>query len=220
MMIIKYYKTINYKSFIINAIILSLLIINNLPASGAFDKGTSAGKGNWELNLTLNPFNIISYGQNYGVLSYGLTKSVDLVTYYSIHRDGLNSFYFGGLYQFTNNPLLDLAVATGWRKVYDKSKGYDIFFPQLLYNYKLSKNFTLGGSLVNVINISNGKNIDKGYTIDVTVYKKIDYFNKVSPKIIDVYFGVGVFKNTEMDLEIDDLYLQYSLDIRFNSGKN
>ena len=59
-------------------------------ASGAYDKGTAAGKGNFELNLTINPFNLVSYGQNYGILSYGIHDRVDLVSYYSIHKNGIH----------------------------------------------------------------------------------------------------------------------------------
>jgi len=193
------------------------MVLNNLTAeSGAFDKGSSAGKGNWELNLTLNPFNLISYGQNYAVISYGLSNSVDLVSYYSLHRDGIQSIYFGGLYQFLDHSLIDLSVAVGSRKIYSEKNSYDIFFPQLLYNYKLSKNTTLGGSLVNVIALSDKKKTNKGYAIDFTIFKKIDGIKKISSKIIDVYFGLGVFKNTKNDLGIDKLYLHYSVDIRFN----
>ena len=77
--------------------ILLIVILNKINASGAYDKGTSAGKGNWEVNLTINPFNLISYGQNYGIISYGLSDKIDIVSYYAEHKTGLKSLYFGSL---------------------------------------------------------------------------------------------------------------------------
>jgi hypothetical protein len=43
-------------------------------ASGGYDHGTAAGKGNWDISLTWNPFNYFDQGQSYAVLGYGLTN--------------------------------------------------------------------------------------------------------------------------------------------------
>ena len=39
-----------------------------LMASGGYDLGTSAGKGNWDISLTWNPFNYFEQGKSYVVL--------------------------------------------------------------------------------------------------------------------------------------------------------
>lgn len=190
-------------------------IPNKILASGAYDKGTATGKGNWEINLTINPFNLIYYGQNYGILSYGLSDKLDIVSYYAEHKTGLKSIYFGSLYQFVDKPYIDLASAIGIRKVFDESNSYHLFAPQLLYNIKLAKKNTIGGSIVNVIDLDKKLN-NKGVAIDLTFYKHLPFMEKISPKIIDVYFGFGIFKNTSMNLYHDKVHLQYSLDIKFN----
>lgn len=204
--------------FILNALLFSLIVTPNIvSASGAYDKGTAAGKGNLELNLTINPLNLISYGQNYGVLSYGIYDQIDFVSYYSIHKNGTQSFYLGGFYQFLRDKRLDLGTAIGIRKTI--GNGNDLFFPQLLYNIKLPNNFTIGGSFVNVINMKE-KLKEPSVAIDVTFYTPLPSLKKISPKIIEAYIGIGMFKNTSANLELESLYLQYSFDIIFNFNKS
>lgn len=161
------------------------------------------------------------YGQNYGVLSYGITESIDFVSYYSIHNNGTNSYYFGGLHQFIDKPIIDLATAIGFRKIGNEINNYDIFLPQLLYNIKINDSYSIGGSIVNVIEIANNSNkIDnKGYAMDISLYKNINSIKKLSPKIIDAHFAFGLFKNTSMDISKDNLHFQYSIDIIFNTKK-
>jgi hypothetical protein len=213
-----YQKISTIKKILVYTFFYSLIVSSNVVyASGAFDKGTAAGKGNFELNLTINPFNLVSYGQNYGVLSYGIHNRVDIVSYYSMHKNGTQSYYFGGFYQFLKNNNLDLGTGVGIRKTI--GNGNDLFFPQLLYNIKLSNNFTIGGSFVQVIDIDE-KLKNKGSTIDVTLYTPLTTLKKISPKIIEAYFGIGIFKNTATDLRKDNLYLQYSVDMIFNFKKD
>ena len=202
------------KKNIVYTFFYSLIVSSNVVyASGAYDKGTAAGKGNLEISLTINPFNLISYGQNYGVISYGIYDRVDIVSYYSIHNNGTQSYYYGGFYQFIKNMDFDLATAVGIRKTIGNEN--DLFFPQLLYNIKLANNYTIGGSYVHVLDIEE-KLKNKGSTIDVTFYTPLTTLKKISPKIIEAYIGFGVFKNSSMDIGQDKLYLQYSLDMIFN----
>ena len=124
------------KNILVYTLFYSLIVSSNMVyASGAYDKGTAAGKGNFELNLTINPFNLVSYGQNYGVLSYGIHDRVDLVSYYSIHKNRVQSYYIGGFYQFIKNKKIDLGTAVGFRKT--TNKAIDLFFPQLLYTFTI-----------------------------------------------------------------------------------
>ena len=185
-------------------------------ASGAYDKGTSAGKGIWEISFTLNPFNLISYGQNYCVLSYGISNRFDLVSYYSAHKNGQQSFYFGGLYQFFGNKTIDISTALGFRRNFiDNSSFYDLFAPQLLYNFKLPNNYTVGGSVVNVISLNNSNLVNVGTATDVTIFFPIKNIKKINSKISEAHFGIGLFKNTEKNLFSNDLYFHYSIDLKF-----
>ena len=190
-------------------------LFESINASGAYDKGTSAGKGIFEINLTLNPYGIISYGQDYVILNYGLTDYMDFVTYYSSHQNGTKSAYWGLFYQFVDNNIIDLGTAFGARKTFNKQNGYDLFFPQLLYNFKLPKDYTIGGSIVSVYG-KEEKYFNRGYTVDITFYKPVKSIKRISKKVVDAHFGFGVFKNTQMDFDLDKLYFQYSIDIKFN----
>tara|TARA_B100000131_G_scaffold79625_1_gene76379 strand:- start:5536 stop:6174 length:639 start_codon:yes stop_codon:yes gene_type:complete len=209
----KYKSIIQKNSYIlfISIYIITSLLNSKLFGSGAYDKGSSTGKGRFELSITLNPFGIVPYGQNYAVLSYGLGHRFDIVSYYSSHKNGTQSQYFGSLFQFFGSQKLDLATAIGLR--HQNNGKWDIFAPQILYNYKLSKNYNLGGSLVKVIDFKNNK--DNGNALDITLYRNINNIFSQSQKIKDAYFGIGVFKNTEASFKNRDLYLHYSLDLIF-----
>ena len=208
------YKSILQKNRLIlnlNTIMILAIFSGKVLASGAYDKGSSTGKGRFEFSVTINPLGVVPYGQNYVVFSYGLGNRFDVVGYYSSHKNGTQSQYIGSLYQFFESEKLDLATAIGFR--HKNSGKWDIFSPQILYNYKLTKNYSFGGSLVKVIELD--KMEDKGNALDITLYKNINNIFSRSQKIKDAYFGIGVFKNTEANFENRDLYLHYSLDLIF-----
>ncbi len=186
------------------------MLSEKVLASGAYDKGTATGKGRFEISITINPYGLIPYGQNYSVMSYGLNEKMDLVGYYSSHQNGTESQYLGVLYQFYKSKNLDLATAIGMR--YQDSGINDLFAPQLLYNYHLNQNYSIGGSIVKVFQ-QNSLN-DKGTAIDITLYRNIDNFI-FNDKIKNIYIGLGIFKNSEKNLLKDRLYFHYSLDIVF-----
>ena len=184
--------------------------------SGAYDKGTSTGKGNLEFSITINPFNKVKYGQNYGVLSYGMTNKLDLVTFYSEHYNKTKSSYYGLLYQIYSYKKLDIGTGIGFRNIYNTQKnGLDYFFPQILYNYKIINGYSVGGSIVSLVDSHSYKN--KGFSVDISFYIPLKKVKKLNSKIEDVFFCVGLFKNSENDLSYNDLYLHYSLDFVFNT---
>ena len=133
--------------------LLTLLLPILLMASGGYDHGTSAGKGNWDISLTWNPFNYFEQGQSYIVLGYGLTKRLDIHGYYSATHNGGDNYYGGLSYQFLNTPFLDLSTAVGMR-AYRNIRNLHLFLPQLLYTMKLSDRIRIGGSLVDIRSIS------------------------------------------------------------------
>ena len=85
-------------------------------ASGGYDHGTSAGKGNFDFSLTLNPFNYFEYGQSYVVIGYGLTDRLDINGYYSAWKDKNENYYYGLSYQLYRSKNLDLLTGFGFRK--------------------------------------------------------------------------------------------------------
>ena len=202
------------------ALILFLVIFHVVFCSGAYDKGTAAGKGILEISITVNPFNLISYGQNYVVFSYGITSKTDLVGYYTRHINGTKSMYSGVFYQFLNIKYLDLGTACGIRYIFKDIAHYDLFFPQILYNFKLQKDYTIGGSIVKVNIIENNRDfIYKGFSLDLTFFTPITYIKKISSNITEAYFGFGIFKNSTATLAINQIYLHYSLDVKFDIKK-
>ena len=52
--------------------------------------------------------------------------------------------------------------------------------------------------------------------LDLALYIPIKKINKINPRITEAYFGIGLFKNTGMNFSLNELYLHYSLDLKFN----
>ena len=168
--------------------ILIILNFSILLASGGFDNGTSTGKGKFKLDLTWNPFNKISFGQSYAVLSYGLTSKLDIHSYFANHTSGFNTWYAGIFYQFYDSERLDLATAVGIRRRTDQDWTH-VFFPQLLYSAFITEKIYLGGSFVSVNDISWKKN-NFDIAVDVGLFYKVKYQTKL---IESISIGIGGF---------------------------
>jgi hypothetical protein len=189
--------------------------------SGAYDHGSSAGKGNWDISLTWNPFNYFEQGQSYVVLGYGLTKRLDIHGYYSLMSNASNNYYGGLSYQFMNGSFLDLSTAVGLRAYSDNSTLH-LFFPQLLYTVKLSNRIHVGGSFVNIRVVSlfnkstSGKETyteSKQGNIEVTkdVFLMVNIYENKKYKI---GITAGVFNPVLWEPKGKDWYPTYSLDIK------
>jgi len=175
-------------------------------ASGGYDHGTSAGKGNWDVSLTWNPFNYFEQGQSYVVLGYGLTKRFDIHGYFSATHNGGHNYYGGLSYQFLDTPSLDLSTAVGMR-VYTDNSDLHLFMPQLLYTVKLSKRIRVGGSYVDIR--SQNLEVSNGITSDVFLMVKIYENEKYK---IDI--TAGGFNPVLWEPKGGDWYPTYSLDIK------
>jgi len=186
--------------------LLSLLLPIFLMASGGYDHGTSAGKGNWDISLTWNPFNYFEQGQSYVVLGYGLTKRLDIHGYYSSTNIGGDNYYGGFYYQFLDTPSLDLSTAIGMR-AYRYNSELHLFLPQLLYTVKLSDRIRVGGSFVNIR--SQKLKTSKGISSDVFLMLNI-YANEKYK--IDI--TAGGFNPVLWAPKSGDWYPTYSLDIK------
>ena len=192
-------------SKLINIILLSTYLFAS--ESGGYDHGSSAGKGNWDISLTWNPFNYFKQGQSYVVLGYGLTKRLDIHGYYSIMPTGSDNYYGGLSYQFLNTPLLDLSTAVGMRTYTDNSNLH-MFFPQLLYTVKLSERIYVGGSFVDIR--SQKFETSKGIASDVFLMVKIYENDKYKINIT-----AGGFNPVLWEPEGGEWYPTYSIDIKF-----
>ena len=177
-----------------------------LMASGGYDHGTSAGKGNWDVSLTWNPFNYFEQGQSYVVLGYGLTKQLDIHGYYSTTHNGGDNYYGGLSYQFLNTPFLDLSTAVGMRAYTDNSKIH-LFLTQLLYTVKLSKRIRVGGSFVDIRSqeLETSKGIASDMFLMVKIYENEKY---------KINITAGEFNPVLWEPEDGDWYPTYSFDIK------
>lgn len=191
--------------------ILLLLLPICLTASGGYDNGTATGKGQFQIDLTWNPFNRVDFGQTYIVMSYGLSHRLDIHGYISHHTEGYQTWYGGVFYQFLKTQRMDLATAVGVRRRFDENWTH-IFAPQLLYTIHFNDQLSLGGS---VVNIKEEKIKDKfgniGVAVDVGLFYRLKY---KSQKIESISIGIGGFHPATW--KPDTYFLPtYSLDIKF-----
>jgi hypothetical protein len=203
------------------SIVILILFVGLLWASGGYDHGTSTGKGKLQIDLTWNPFNYFENGQSYIVIGYGITKRLDIHGYYCDHgnyHNGVDSYYYGIFYQFLDSKYLDLATAFGKRKMMDLDYGH-FFFPQLLYNVKLYNGFSLGGSFVNIKNdtVSLLKKTKTDWsTIDIAFFIPLTRYFKKSRTIEEVKIGIGTFRTGLGNDITPSLFMPtYSIDIKF-----
>ena len=193
-------------------------------ASGGYDNGTPAGKGNLDLEMTFNPGNYFGYGQSYIVWGYGLTKRIDFHGYVSHPASGVNQIYSGFLYNFMSNKYVDLSTAIGLRY---RQKSIESFLPQLLYTVKLPKDFDVIGSFVSVYydrtaakfkkaisyNIAHDK-YKGGVTCDIALRAKLP-FKKMPAFVRGIKFAIGAFRGVS-----HKWYPTYSIDFRFYLSKH
>lgn len=156
-------------------------------ASGGFDNGTPAGEGKWDIDVTINPGDVIDYGQSYLVWGYGLTDTLDFHGYASHEAGGTDQIYYGLMYNFYSNDYMDLSTAAGARHRLGIT---DALFPQLLFTIKLAGNFEIIGSFVNVYNTTDGYN--RGLARDVGL--RIPVPRDFTPSYFeDIRFTIGAF---------------------------
>ena len=185
-----------------------LLLTTVVFSSGAYDNGTATGKGMFQLDLTLNPFDRIEFGQTFAVMSYGLTNRIDLHGYISHHPQRYQTWYFGIFYQFYKSNKIDLATAVGIRKI-SNDNWADIFFPQLLYTIDINNRVYLGGSVVNVKSLTNDRNY--GISFDIGLFYQLKYKSK---RVESVSIGFGGFHPATW--ESGTFFLPtYSIDFKF-----
>lgn len=183
---------------------LLLFIPGFVFASGGYDHGTPAGKGNLDIDITINPENRFKRGQSYLVWGYGLTEKLDFHGYISHEANGTDQAYVGLMYNFYSNDWLDLSTAIGFRK---RNSQTDAYLPQLLYTFKLPREFDISGSIVHVYNTDNS--FSRGTTYDVAL--RIPIKKSWLPSFVkQAKFAIGAFRNARGNTNPT-----YSLDLKF-----
>ena len=184
------------------------LLYSILFGSGGYDNGTATGKGKFQIDLTLNPFDKFEFGQTYSVMSYGITERFDIHGYISRHNGPFYTWYGGLFYQFYKKDKIDLATAIGIRKRFDDTWTH-IFSPQILYTVNITEKVKIGGSMVNVYNYTTEKNY--GLTFDIALGYTIPLKNSL---LESVSINLGGFH--PVTWSPDAFFLPtYSLDIKF-----
>jgi hypothetical protein len=194
----------------IKNLIYFIILFTPVFGSGGYDHGTAAGKNNWDISLTWNPFKYFKHGQSYIVLGYGLTDKMDIHGYISDSNDYSTNYYAGLSYQFFKSKRLDISTAIGLRKYVDSSTTH-LFLPQLLYTYRINNIIKIAGSFVNIKNQDiNNKNL--GFATDVFLIFKVYENNKYN-----VDFTFGAFKPVIWKPDEGSWYPTYSVDFKFKS---
>ena len=195
-------------------ILISLVLISIIYPSGGYDHGTSTGRGQIEIDLTWNPFDLIEFGQTYAVLGIGLTNRLDIHGYFAHQTNDNDNYYYGLFYQFLDTKYLDLSTAIGQRR-YTTSEEVDIFYPQLLYTIKFNEKVSVGGAVVFVKREVDGKYVDKGSAFDIAAYFSLYDVFKLPNYIDDLKLGIGLFNPGIFEPDYGDFLPTYSIDITF-----
>lgn len=202
-----------------NIILIISFAVIPIFSSGGYDHGTSTGKGQLELDFTWNPFNLIEFGQTYIVIGYGLTNHLDIHGYYAHQTDKQDNYYCGLFYQFVDTKYLDLATAIG-RRQYTVSEIEDIFFPQLLFNVKFSKGFTIGGAFINIQEITKNELQYRGTAFDIALYLPLSGVIKLPKFVHELKLALGIFNPGVFEPDRGDFLPTYSVDVKFKKFFN
>lgn len=172
-------------------------------ATGGYDNGSPVGKAKLQLDFTLNPANNYEGGQTYLTWNYGFTDVLGSHGYISHESNGTNQIYSGLKYTFLQSPHLDLSTAIGLR--YRDGETH-VFSPQLLYTYHLPKDFDIGGSIVNVYDLTDSENLGVSYDVAFRIPFKFSFLRNIESS----KFAIGAFRNVSGQVNPT-----YSIDIKF-----
>jgi hypothetical protein len=184
--------------------ILLLVLSKFLNATGGYDNGSPVGKGNLQLDFTLNPGDVVEYGQSYITWNYGISDTIAFHGYASHEAIGTNQIYYGIKYTFFQNDSWDLSTAVGFRNREDETH---IYAPQLLYTYKLPNDYDIGGSVLDVYNITNSINLGVTYDIALRIPFTLSFLQSY---VESTKLALGAFRNAS-----GKTYPTYSVDIKF-----
>jgi hypothetical protein len=162
--------------------VLIFFFFSSSTAHALFDTGTALEKGKFEIDVAINPFKSITYGQNFAFLHYGLGKGFEIHGYLSKHgviydwKDSTYETYIGLLKQWASFECVDLATVIGIRKVLRPLSDPSLIGPGFLYTFKIKPSFRIAGHLQYIGNIDMQDNkyevtpYNLGYTSEVGLY--------------------------------------------------
>lgn len=163
-----------------------------------FDTGTALEKGKFQLDVCINPFESISYGQNFVFFHYGIGAAYEIHGYFSKHgtiqnwKNSTYEGYCGILKQWANFEYVDLATCVGIRKVLADSVNPSLIGPGVLYTLKINPTFRIAGHLQYIGEINTKKNeiipLNLGYTYEIGLYFMLSK---------QLEFAIGCFTNSE-----------------------
>ncbi|CAA6802492.1 MAG: Unknown protein [uncultured Sulfurovum sp.] len=180
------------------------LFTNLIHATGGYDNGSAVGKGNLQLDFTWNPGDVIDYGQSYITWNYGLTDTLAFHGYGSHEAKGTNQIYYGLKYTFLQNDSWDLSTAIGFR---NREGETHIYAPQLLYTYKLPNDYDIGGSILDVYDITDSENLGVTFDIAFRIPFKLSFLQN---HVESTKLALGAFRNAS-----GKTYPTYSIDVKF-----
>ena len=185
-------------------VLLSLLFQTEVFGTGGYDNGSAVGKGNLQLDFTLNPADVVEYGQSYITWNYGFTDTLGFHGYVSHEAKGTNQIYHGLKYTFLNNETLDLSTAIGLRH---RESETHIYLPQLLYTYKLPKDYDIGGSVVYVYDLTDSMSLGTAFDVALRIPFELPWLNQY---LSSTKLAIGAFRNAS-----GHTYPTYSIDVKF-----
>jgi len=194
----------------INKIFLLISVSSILFSESGYDHGTSAGKGNLDFSFTINPFNIIDYGQSYLIIGYGINDRLDFHGYISHQEKNKYNHYLGLMYQFMETKFLDLSTAFGIRS-YNYNNKRHFFFPQLLYSIHINDKTSLRGSFVNLRDYSS---IESDFGISKDIALKHEIYRTKNTKIM---LSLGFFDPVLWEPYSGNWYPTYSIDFNIKT---
>lgn len=162
--------------------VLIIFFFFSSTSRALFDTGTALEKGEFEIDVAVNPFRSIEYGQNFAFLHYGLGNGYEVHGYLSKWGticDWDNSTYetyMGILKQWANFEYVDLATVIGIRKVLNPANNPSLIGPGVLYTLKTNPSFRIAGHLQFIGNIyqQHGRYevtpLNLGYTSEIGLY--------------------------------------------------
>ena len=184
--------------------LLFFLLTSFTQATGGYDNGSAVGKANLQLDFTLNPGNVVEYGQSYITWNYGLTNTFAFHGYGSHEAKGTNQIYYGLKYTFLQNESWDLSTALGFRH---REGEIHIYAPQLLYTYKLANDYDIGGSILDVYDITDAENLGVTFDIALRIPFKLSFLQEY---VESTKLALGAFRNAS-----GKTYPTYSIDVKF-----
>ena len=161
--------------------------------------GTVMGPGKLEVDVTINPFESVTYGQNFAYAHYGLGNLFEVNGYVSKWgtitnwNDSTYEIYMGVMKQWATVGPLDLSTAVGLRKVLRGTDNFSLIGPGVLYAWHLSPVLRLAGHFQYIGELKNSAGLtlgalNQGFTHEIGFYYRVAFHLELA---------AGIFTNSQ-----------------------